>query len=162
MTRSRPILGSALVLGALFLGNARNCGLVGNWLFRGLSHLVGGFGTMLVAIGLVGTGLALTLPKRSLRRLFAEARSAGRWSVERLDSQGTSSNRLARVKQVPAKRLLAHSQEVNSRKLSDFRSGLRYLGYSTTEIAGVLPRIDTGRHMEDMIRDALRLLRRVA
>lgn len=48
--------------------------------------------------------------------------------------------------------------ENRSEKMKDLSATLSSLGYSRGEIASVMPKLDTSRSLEDLVRDALRFL----
>ena len=159
MTKPRPLLGYVLFLAALFLEGASRSGVVGRWVARAAIHLFGGYGTTLIALGLGGAGLAVAVPQWFWRSLAAAGRG-----VRRLLARVAR-----RLRKLPA-RNAAPSEPIpiarkaaspirEPAKLAEVRGGLRYLGYSAPEITEALKQIDTRRGTEDLIRDALKVLR---
>jgi RuvA, C-terminal domain len=157
--RPRPLLGSVLILGALFLENARQCGMVGRWLATGAGYLIGTHGTLLVAIGLGGAGIAIALPSWLRRVVIRLERMAGPPPAR---SPAAPALHLLRTHARPAAKsgtTVTREAPPEPRKLADVRSALRHLGYSAAEIATVWPRLDPRHEVTEMIRDALKLLR---
>jgi hypothetical protein len=158
-TRPRPLLGASLILGALFLENARQSGIAGRWLATGAGYLIGARGTMLFAIGLGGAGIAIALPSWLRRVVIRLERMAGAASAR---SSAAPALRLLRTHARPAAKSatkVTRGASPEPRKLADVRSALRHLGYSAAEIATVWPRLDPRHEVTEMIRDALTLLR---
>jgi len=63
--RPRVLLGVELVLAALFLLRAHDCGFVGEHAASGLTFLFGQYGTTLVAVGLAAAGVAVGVPRKA-------------------------------------------------------------------------------------------------
>src|SRR5262249_61328838 len=81
--RPRVLLGIELVLAALFLVRAQDCGYVGDRAARGLTFLFGQYGTTLIAVGLAAAGVAVATPRRAWAAVAGSIGALGR-SVRRL------------------------------------------------------------------------------
>jgi hypothetical protein len=159
--RPRVLLGIELVLAALFLLRAHDCGFVGERAARGLTFLFGQYGTMLIAVGLAAAGVAVAVPRRTWTAVAGAVAALGsrrRSSPEKsgsIQTRKTASNNdsdsATTAGQLPTPPVLA-----------DVRGCLRQLGYTAGEIESVMPRLDPKVGFDGMVRDALQLLGKTA
>ena len=164
MKRPRVLLGVELVLAALFLLRARDCGFVGEHAASGLTFLFGQYGTTLVAVGLAAAGVAVGVPRKAWTvvagrisaapRLLRRARpgKSGFTGARKTTSDGDSDS-----DSVPTP-----AEPPTSPVLAEVRGCLRQLGYTVAEIDAVMPRLDLRAGFDGMVRHALQILQKTA
>jgi hypothetical protein len=161
MKRARVLLGIELVLVALFLLRAQDCGYVGDRAARAFTFLFGEYGTTLVAVGLAAAGLAVGVPRKAWTAVASGVaamvvrlgrrvppRKSGPVGTRKTASDGDSPP--------------ATGQPPTPPVLADVRGCLRQLGYTGAEIDAVLPRLDPRAGVDGMVRQALQLLGKTA
>jgi len=160
--RPRVLLGVELVLAALFLLRAHDCGFVGEHAASGLTFLFGQYGTTLVAVGLAAAGVAVGVPRKAWTmvagRISAAPRLLRRVRPEKSGSiaaRKTTSNS-------DSDSAATTAEPPTSPVLAEVRGCLRQLGYTVAEIDAVMPRLDLRAGFDGMVRHALQILQKTA
>ena len=165
MKRPRVLLGVELVLAALFLLRARDCGFVGEHAASGLTFLFGQYGTTLVAVGLAAAGVAVGVPRKAWTmvagRISAVPRLLRRVRPEKSGSIGAR-KAISNNDSVTTSAEPPTAQPPPSPVLAEVRGCLRQLGYTVAEIDAVMPRLDLRAGFDGMVRHALQILQKTA
>lgn len=156
MKRPRVILGIELVLAALFLLRAHDCGYIGEHAAMGLTFLFGQYGTTLVAVGLAAAGVAVGVPRKTWTVLAGGISAAPR--LLRRARPGKSSS--VRAPKATSEGVTNTAEPPTPPVLAEVRSALRQLGYTVAEIEAVMPRLDPRAGFDGMVRHALQLLQK--
>lgn len=160
--RSHPLAALLLFIGALFVRHAAECGMVGRWVAQRVSVLVGSYGAMLLAVTLAGAGVLVGVPIVIWRVLRLAMQTAERAFRERVKHtarpQRTSSPAVGSMSTpLPSPRSTAAALAPAFEK--DLRTYLHNLGYTATEIAAVIPRLEPAPDFDRVVRQSLSLLR---
>jgi len=158
--RPRVLLGVELVLAALFLLRARDCGFVGDHAARGFTFLFGQYGTTLVAVGLAAAGLAVGVPRKAWTAVARGISAAPR--LFRRVRPGKSDSIGARETTSKSDSATTPAEPPTSPVLAEVRGCLRQLGYTVAEIDAVMPRLDLRAGFDGMVRHALQILQKTA
>ena len=156
--RPRVLLGIELVLAALFLLRAHDCGFVGERAAVGLTFLFGQYGTTLVAVGLAAAGVAVGVPRKTWTVLAGGISAAAR--LVRRVRPGKSVSTGARKTTSNSDSATTTGEPLTPPVLAEVRSSLRQLGYTGAEIEAVIPRLDRRAGFDGMVRHALHLLQK--
>ena len=160
MKRPRVLLGVELVLAALFLLRARECGFVGEHAASGLTFLFGQYGTTLVALGLAAAGVAVGVPRKAWTVVAGGISAAPRLFCR--VHPGKSGSLEARKTTSKSDSVTTTAEPPTSPVLAEVRGCLRQLGYTGAEIDAVTPRLDLRAGFDGMVRHALQILQKTA
>lgn len=149
----RHLQGLGLLVVAAFIAQAPRCGLLGLGLSKGLNFLLGAYGTSLSVLALVIAAIIVS-------GLGQDGWHAAKWLLAH-KRERTARSETARVAK-PAQGGKVVQLRIESSKIKDVRGGLKMLGYTPAEIDTVLERVDGSKMVEEMLREALKLLRKVA
>lgn len=150
----KPLKGFLLLLLALFVGQAHQCGLLGQALARGLTYLLGAYGTSLVVVALVAGGITVSGAAEMMWLFVRGIVKRERVVVRSTRKQPTPiavEVTVAPKKQMPT---------VERMKITDLRTALKNLGYESGEYAPVIAHADPALPLETLVRGALKELRR--
>jgi hypothetical protein len=158
--RPRVILGIELVLAALFLLRAHDCGFVGERAAMGLTFLFGQYGTTLIAVGLAAAGVAVGVPRKAWTALAGGISAAARRLRRARPGRSTSIGGRKTTSKSDDDSPTTTGEPPTPPVLAEVRSCLRQLGYTGAEIETVIPRLDTRAGLDAMVRHALQLLQK--
>jgi hypothetical protein len=158
--------GFIVLITALFISRAGDCGVIGRFVARGCTFLLGAYGTGLLVTALLGVGLVHVVPKAgwrvlgrlTWRGLCAFGRVVRWWLV------GTRSKTVkAAVDTRPSAKVIPIRPAPvsildESAKVKDVRGALKSLQYTGFEITSVMPMLNESDTVENMIRAAIKLL----
>jgi hypothetical protein len=163
---NRPVTGLILLFTAIFVVNARKCGLLGGvWLAKGLSLLLGTFGSSLLLFALVTCGLVMLVPWKLVAQLARRrpmihppvrthsrryVRTPPLHSAHREDDKNWS---MAFAPIEPPRQPPAHR-----RKLDDVRGAMKSLGYKPHEYESVVAAMDPTLPMDRLLRDGIKAM----
>jgi hypothetical protein len=153
--KSKPIHGLIVLAATFFFAFAPTCGVVGTLLHRAAVFLVGQTGSTLIACTAFVIGVLLIVPVPAWVRLFRWGFRADVKQVERIE-------RAERATDAPVAKIIPIRPSVPPMlpAVKDARGGLKYLGYSNEEIDSAMDRIEQRGTADEMIRAALKLLRK--
>lgn len=174
---NRPVTGLVLLFTAIFIVNARRCGLLGLWLAKGISMLLGTFGGFLLVFALVTCGLVMIVPWRLVAKAMKAQRrrpvihpaihyrpvrravvaSPPLHSASRQDERNWSLTFAPLEPPKPANETLSPSHRM---RLDDVRSALKGLGYRPNEYEQLVKEMDPSQPFERLVKDGLHALRR--
>lgn len=172
----RPVTGLILLFIAIFIVNARRCGLLGVWLAKGLTLLLGTFGGSLLTFALVTCSLVMIVPWKALgralhrrpvihppvRRPMRERRTVAPRTVaaSRTDERNWSLTFAPLAPPEPVEPPKPSLPPAHRMKLDDVRLAMKNFGYKREEYESLVASMDPTLPVEKLIKDGLQALRR--
>jgi hypothetical protein len=158
--KSKPIHGLIVLAATFFFAFAPTCGVVGTLLHRAAVFLVGQTGSTLIACTAFVCGVLLIVPVSTWIRFFRWGFAPGRERKTHVREQDTAKREQQARPMNTAKVIPIRPPMLPAVK--DARGGLKYLGYSGEEIDSAMDRIEQRGTADEIIRAALKLLRKAA